>query len=95
MSLFKDKVEELTSKLNSVQMSLCDIILGYEVYWFLAIKHVAVVFHLSQQRNILRQFHFSLLTRIKFNGNFPCVLIPIYPDFGGLGLKTLELEQGI
>ena len=76
-------------------MSPCDILLGHKVHWWPSIKHMAPTLHISQQSNMLRQFHRSLLPRVKFNRNFSCVLIPISLDFGGLGLKTMELEQRI
>ena len=44
---------------------------------------------------MLRQFHRSLLPRIKFNRNFPFTIISIDLALGGLGLRTLELEQGL
>ena len=51
------------------------------------------VLHLSQKNSALRQFHRSLLPRVKVNRNFPLELRPIDPAFGSLGLKPLELEQ--
>ena len=82
--LFQDQVAALTTTLNSLQMSPCDMLLGCKVYWWPAIKYMALALILSQQSNVLRQFHRSLLPRIKVNRNFPVDLIPISPALGGL-----------
>ena len=58
-------------------------------------KHTTSALYISQQSNVLGQFHRSLLPRIKVNRNFPLALIHINPALGGLGLKTLDLEQGL
>ena len=54
ISLFQDKVAALTTTLNSLHMSPCDILLGYKVYWWPAIKYMAPALNLSQHSNILR-----------------------------------------
>ena len=51
--------------------------------------------NLSQQSHVLRQFHLSLFPRTKVNRNLLVALIQISLEFGGLGFRTLELEQGI
>ena len=95
ISLFQYKVAALTTTINSLHMCTCDTILGYAVYWWTSIKHMAPAHNLSQQSDALMQFHRSLIPRIKVNINFPVALIPIYPAFGGLVFRTLELEQGL
>ena len=37
----------------------------------------------------------SYLTKKGANRNFPKLMIPVSPNAGGLGLKSLELEQGL
>ena len=95
IALFQDKVAALITSLNSLRMSPCDTLLGYKVYPWPACKHMALDLHLSQQSNMLGQFHLSLLNRVKVHRNFPLALTPITPDFEGFGLKILELEQGL
>ena len=95
MCLFQDKVVALASKLNSLHISSCDILLGFRVHLWPAIKHMDPVLHLYRQINMLRKFHRSLFLCVQVNRNFPCMLILIFPSFGDLDLKTLELEQGV
>ena len=45
--------------------------------------------------NILREFYYSLLSRIKINRNFPSVMVNILVAYGEIGLKILEMEYDI
>ena len=89
--LFKDKVAALTTTLNSLHVSCCNMLLVYKVYWWTTIKYVAPYLNLSKQSNVLSKFHHTLPIRIKVNRNFQVALIPISPTFGGLGFRTMEL----
>ena len=79
ITLFQDKVALLTTALNSLIMTHCDMLLGYKVYWWSDIKHMDTDLYLSQKNNMLIRFHRSLLPRIKLNRKFPLALIPIAP----------------
>ena len=95
MSLFQDKVTAQATRLNSLHISSSNILLGYRVCWQPIIKHVDPTLHLSQQSKIIKQFRRILLPCIKVNRNFPCAVIPIALAFGGLGMKIMELENGL
>ena len=95
ISLSQDKVIALTTTLNSLHMSHCDMLLGYKVYLWTSIKCMAPFLNLSQHSKVFRKFHNSLFLCIKVCINFPVALIPISLAFGGLGFITLELEQGL
>ena len=45
--------------------------------------------------NILQKFHCELLPRIKVNRNYPTNSIAAPEVFEGLGLKHLQMEQGV
>ena len=82
----------MTSKLNSLHMSLCEILLSYEMHYYLVIKHVAPILHLSQHVNMLRKFYSVLVPRINVNANFPCVLIAISPNFEGIAMCFVDAD---
>ena len=50
---------------------------------------------MSPRDNLLRPLHRALLPKIGVNRNFPTSMIPVSPAIGGLGLRSLELEQGL
>ena len=47
VSLFQDKVAALTTTLNSLHTSPCDILLEHKVYWWSAVEHMALALNLS------------------------------------------------
>ena len=47
VSLFQDKVAALTTTLNSLHVSPCDMLLGHKVYWWCSIKHMSPSLNLS------------------------------------------------
>ena len=87
ISLFQDKVAALTTTLNYLHMSPCDVLLGHKFYWCPDIKYTSPDLNFSQQINVLRQFNCSLLPSIKVNRNLPMALIPISPILEAYGLE--------
>ena len=59
------------------------------------IKHVALMLTLSLTNNILCPLHRALLSKNGVNRNFPITIVPVSPAVGELGLRSLEIEQGL
>ena len=70
ITLFQEKIAALIFKLHQILLPLYEILFGYKIYWWLAIKYIALALTLSPSRNILGEFHRVLLLWIKVNRNF-------------------------
>ena len=56
---------------------------------------MAPVLTLLLKGDILRPLHWALLPKIGVNRSFPKAIVPVAAAVRGLGLKSLELEQGL
>ena len=93
--LFQIKLAQYTTVLATLNLSLSEIIEGYNCFWWPSIKFMALTLTLNPKDNILQKFHRTILLRIKINYNIPQALISIPFYMGSFQMKSLEMEQTI
>lgn len=82
-------------QLPQLHLSHQQILFGYNAYWWPSIRYMAPALTLPLTGNVLRPLHRAILPKIGVNCNSPKLAIPVSPAAGGLGHKSLELEQGL
>ena len=92
---FQEKITKLTFKLLHLKLSHQQLLFRYNVYWWPSICYMAPALTLLLSEDILRLLHTSFLSKLGVNRNFPCSIILVAVVAGGLGLQSLEFEQGL
>lgn len=85
----------MIGKLRQLPLGHQQILFGYNAHWWPSIKCIALTLTFSPRDNLLRPLRRALLPKIGVNRNFPIMMIPVSLAIRGLGLHSLELEQGL
>ena len=90
--LYKVKLAEYEAKLVISFLSPSQIMNGYKAYWWLSLKYIDPILLLLLKSNILGQFYWKMLPRIKVNRNYLTAMIMVLVSIGSLGLLSIEVQ---